>query len=64
MLNLFYEFPSQRICLVGITGTNGKTSVASLLYQLFYSFGYKVGLISTIVNKIHDIEFAATHTTP
>ncbi|MBF6608927.1 MAG: UDP-N-acetylmuramoyl-L-alanyl-D-glutamate--2,6-diaminopimelate ligase [Flavobacterium sp.] len=60
----FYENPSQSLKLVGITGTNGKTTVASLLYQLFRKAGYKVGLLSTVKIMIDSTEHKATHTTP
>ena len=60
----FYGNPSQHIKLVGITGTNGKTTIASLLYQLFKNAGYKVGLLSTVKILVDDIEYKATHTTP
>ncbi|MFT7101779.1 MAG: UDP-N-acetylmuramoyl-L-alanyl-D-glutamate--2,6-diaminopimelate ligase [Bacteroidia bacterium] len=60
----FYENPSDNLKLVGITGTNGKTTTATLLYELFLGLGYKVGLISTVRNLINGIEVAATHTTP
>ncbi len=60
----FYNHPSKEIQLVGVTGTNGKTTVATLLYQLFLSMGYKVGLLSTIENKIGHVVLDATHTTP
>ena len=60
----FYGNPSQHLKLVGITGTNGKTTIASLLYQLFKKAGYKVGLISTVKILVDDIEYKATHTTP
>ncbi len=62
--NLYYESPSSNLVLVGVTGTNGKTSVATLLYQLFTKLGYKVGLISTVENKIGEEVISATHTTP
>jgi UDP-N-acetylmuramoyl-L-alanyl-D-glutamate--2,6-diaminopimelate ligase len=48
----FYENPSAQLKLVGVTGTNGKTTVATLLYQLFRDLGYKCGLLSTVENKI------------
>ncbi len=64
MVSNFYDNPSQKIKLVGVTGTNGKTTVVTLLFQLFKSLNYKVGLLSTIVNKIVDKEIVATHTTP
>ena len=60
----FYESPSQKLKLVGITGTNGKTTCATLLYELFTQIGYKVGLISTVRNLINGVEIKATHTTP
>ncbi len=60
----FYEHPSANLKLIGVTGTNGKTTVATLLHQLFKKAGYKVGLLSTVVVKIDDVEFPATHTTP
>ena len=60
----FYNNPSHNLKLVGITGTNGKTTTVTLLYNTFKSLGYKVGLLSTIINKIHEKEIPATHTTP
>ncbi|MBL7791319.1 MAG: UDP-N-acetylmuramoyl-L-alanyl-D-glutamate--2,6-diaminopimelate ligase [Saprospiraceae bacterium] len=60
----WYGFPSRRLRLVGVTGTNGKTTTATLLYELFRSLGYKAGLLSTIENKIGDTVLPATHTTP
>lgn len=60
----FYENPSANLKLVGITGTNGKTTIASLLYQLFKKAGYKVGLLSTVKIMVDDVEHKATHTTP
>ena len=60
----FYGVPSENLKLVGVTGTNGKTTVASLLYQLFKSAGFKVGLLSTVQIRINDIVYPATHTTP
>ncbi len=60
----FYGNPSSQIKLVGVTGTNGKTTVATLLYQLFSLMGYSSGLISTVENKIIDQVLPATHTTP
>jgi UDP-N-acetylmuramoyl-L-alanyl-D-glutamate--2,6-diaminopimelate ligase len=60
----FYGNPSQRIKLVGVTGTNGKTTVATLLFSLFNSLQHPSGLLSTVVNKIVDKEIIATHTTP
>jgi UDP-N-acetylmuramoyl-L-alanyl-D-glutamate--2,6-diaminopimelate ligase len=60
----FYDNPSGRLKLVGVTGTNGKTTVVTLLFQLFRNLGYKVGLISTVKNHINDIVIPSTHTTP
>jgi len=64
LASAFYDFPSQKITLVGITGTNGKTTTVTLLHHLFMNLGYPTGLISTIVNKINHKEIPATHTTP
>ncbi|MEM7483698.1 MAG: UDP-N-acetylmuramoyl-L-alanyl-D-glutamate--2,6-diaminopimelate ligase [Bacteroidota bacterium] len=60
----YYENPSRNLKLVGITGTNGKTTVSTLLYNLFKKAGFKVGLISTIKVLVDDKEYKATHTTP
>lgn len=60
----FYGNPSSKLKLVGTTGTNGKTTVSTLLYDLFQLAGYKTGLLSTVRIKISDEEFEATHTTP
>lgn len=60
----FYENPSKELKLVGVTGTNGKTTVATLLFNLFDNLGYHVGLLSTVENKIGDRIIPATHTTP
>jgi UDP-N-acetylmuramoyl-L-alanyl-D-glutamate--2,6-diaminopimelate ligase len=60
----FYDNPSEKINLIGITGTNGKTTTATLLYNLFTYLGYYCGLISTVCIKIGEKEFEATHTTP
>ena len=64
MASNFYENPSSKIPLIGVTGTNGKTTIAALLYQLFKKAGYKVGLLSTVKVLVDAIEFKATHTTP
>ena len=64
MANNYYDNPSSKLKLVGITGTNGKTTVASLLYQLFKKAGYKVGLLSTVKIMVDEVEHKATHTTP
>ncbi len=60
----FYENPSKKLKLVGVTGTNGKTTIASLLYQLFTKAGYATGLLSTVKILVDTTEFKATHTTP
>ena len=60
----FYQNPSENLRLVGVTGTNGKTTVTTLLYQLFKKAGYKVGLLSTVKVMVDETEYPATHTTP
>ena len=60
----WYDKPSKKLKLVGVTGTNGKTTIASLLHSLFTDLGYSCGLLSTIENKIENHIFKATHTTP
>ena len=60
----YYDNPSENLRLVGVTGTNGKTTVTSLLYQLFKKAGYKVGLLSTVKIMVDETEYKATHTTP
>jgi UDP-N-acetylmuramoyl-L-alanyl-D-glutamate--2,6-diaminopimelate ligase len=64
MASNFYDVPSENLKLVGVTGTNGKTTVASLLYQLFKNAGFKVGLLSTVKVLVDNKEYKATHTTP
>jgi len=64
MASNYYGVPSENLKLIGITGTNGKTTIASLLYQLFKNAGYKVGLLSTVKIYVDDKEYDATHTTP
>ena len=64
MASNYYENASAKLALVGITGTNGKTTVASLLYQLYKDAGHKVGLISTVKIMVDEVEHKATHTTP
>ncbi|MGB5029200.1 MAG: UDP-N-acetylmuramoyl-L-alanyl-D-glutamate--2,6-diaminopimelate ligase, partial [Chitinophagaceae bacterium] len=64
MANNFYDRPSEKVKLVGVTGTNGKTTIATLLYKLFTRLGYKCGLLSTVENQIGDKVVPATHTTP
>lgn len=64
MSHNFYDAPSLRLKLIGVTGTNGKTTIATLLWKLFSSLGYKSGLISTVQNQIGEKVVTATHTTP
>lgn len=64
MASNFYNNPSSQLKLVGITGTNGKTTTATLLHDLFMKLGYKTGLLSTVVNKISSETIPSTHTTP
>ncbi|WP_456437076.1 UDP-N-acetylmuramoyl-L-alanyl-D-glutamate--2,6-diaminopimelate ligase [Psychroserpens sp.] len=64
MASNYYENPSGNLRLVGVTGTNGKTTVTTLLYQLFKKAGYKVGLLSTVKIMVDNTEYKATHTTP
>jgi UDP-N-acetylmuramoyl-L-alanyl-D-glutamate--2,6-diaminopimelate ligase len=60
----FYDQPSLKLKLIGVTGTNGKTTIATLLWKLFTALGYKCGLISTVQNQVGDEILSATHTTP
>ena len=60
----FFGNPSEKLKLVGVTGTNGKTTIASLLFQLFENAGFKVGLLSTVKIMVDKTEYKATHTTP
>jgi UDP-N-acetylmuramoyl-L-alanyl-D-glutamate--2,6-diaminopimelate ligase len=60
----WYGNPSRKLQLVGVTGTNGKTTIATLLYEVFRKFGHKVGLLSTVCNFVDDEAIHATHTTP
>jgi UDP-N-acetylmuramoyl-L-alanyl-D-glutamate--2,6-diaminopimelate ligase len=62
--SLFYDEPSKKMTMVGVTGTNGKTTVATLLYQCLSSLGQKVGLLSTVENRIAEKVIPSTHTTP
>lgn len=64
MAGNFYDNPSHKIQLVGVTGTNGKTTIATLLFRLFTKLGYHCGLLSTVQNQIGDTVIPATHTTP
>lgn len=60
----YYDEPSKKLKLVGVTGTNGKTTITTLLYQMFKKAGYKVGLLSTVKIMVDEQEYKATHTTP
>ena len=64
MASNYFDQPSTKLKLVGITGTNGKTSTVTMLFNLFRSMGYQVGMLSTVSNRIGDQEIKATHTTP
>lgn len=64
MAAAFYDHPSRELKLVGVTGTNGKTTTATLLYDLFRLLGYRAGLISTVVYRVGEREIESTHTTP
>lgn len=64
LADAWYGHPSAKLTLVGVTGTNGKTTIATLLYDMARLGGEKAGLISTVVNRIEDKEIPATHTTP
>lgn len=60
----FYGYPSEQLQLVGVTGTNGKTTIATVLFNLMRALGHKCGLLSTVCNYIEDVAIPATHTTP
>ncbi len=64
MANNFFDRPSEKMKVIGVTGTNGKTTIATLLYKLFTSLGYTCGLLSTVENRIGEKVLPATHTTP
>lgn len=64
MASNYYDNPSSNLKLIGVTGTNGKTTVSSLLFQLFKALGFKVGLISTVIIKVNDKDFSTRLTTP
>ena len=64
MASNYYGVPSENLKLIGVTGTNGKTTITTLLYKLFKKAGYKVGLLSTVKILVNDKEYKATHTTP
>jgi UDP-N-acetylmuramoyl-L-alanyl-D-glutamate--2,6-diaminopimelate ligase len=64
MSNLFFDEPSKKLKLVGVTGTNGKTTTTTLLFNLYMKLGFHTGLLSTVVNKIGNANIPSTHTTP
>lgn len=64
MASAFYDHPSSKLRLIGVTGTNGKTTIASLLFDLYRGLGFGVGLFSTVCNRINEVELPSTHTTP
>ena len=64
MASNYYDNPSEKVTLIGVTGTNGKTTIATLLYNVFKKSGYKTGLISTVATYVADKRYEATHTTP
>ena len=63
-MSAWFDFPTRKLAVVGVTGTNGKTTTATLLFELFTSLGFKCGLISTIEVKIGEKIIPASHTTP
>jgi UDP-N-acetylmuramoyl-L-alanyl-D-glutamate--2,6-diaminopimelate ligase len=60
----YYDNPSEKLKVIGITGTNGKTTIATLLYNLFIELGYSTGMLSTIQNKVNNLSILSSHTTP
>ena len=64
LASAFYDFPSDKLRLVGVTGTNGKTSIATMLYQCFMNLNHSCGLLSTIKYSINGTDYTSTHTTP
>lgn len=64
LASAYYGYPSEKLVLVGVTGTNGKTTTATLLYEMFRKFGHKCGLLSTVCNYIEERAIPSTHTTP
>jgi len=64
LADAFYDHPSKRINVIGVTGTNGKTSIVTLLFRLFRSLGHNVGMLSTVQNQINETVIPSTHTTP
>lgn len=63
VVSRFFDNPSHKLTMIGVTGTNGKTSIATMAYQALSSLDFRAGLLSTVVNKIHTEEFISTHTT-
>ena len=64
LASAYYDYPSEKLIIIGVTGTNGKTTIATLLYELYKELGYKVGLLSTVCNYINGRPVPSTHTTP
>ena len=64
LASAYYDYPSEKLIIIGVTGTNGKTTIATLLYELYKELGYKVGLLSTVCNYINGRAIPSTHTTP
>ena len=64
LASAYYDYPSEKLIIIGVTGTNGKTTIATLLYELYKELGYKVGLLSTVCNYINGRAIHSTHTTP
>jgi UDP-N-acetylmuramoyl-L-alanyl-D-glutamate--2,6-diaminopimelate ligase len=64
LASAWFGYPSTKLTLVGVTGTNGKTTIATLLYKMFRALGYGTGLLSTVCNYVNDTQIEATHTTP
>ena len=64
LVSTWYDNPSDKLTLVGVTGTNGKTTIATLLYEMFRKMGHKVGLLSTVCNYIDGEAIPTDHTTP
>ena len=64
LASAYYDYPSEKLIIIGVTGTNGKTTIATLLYELYKELGYKVGLLSTVCNYINGRPIPSTHTTP
>lgn len=64
LMAAWYDYPSDKLMLIGVTGTNGKTTIATLLYEMFRKMGYKAGLISTVCNYVNEKPVPSSHTTP